>query len=109
MQKVNQEKLLLDHTELVAKRDANLVEIEAQATKYAIERGYSEEKTAQFVAFTKELEGDGLSAEDKAKLEILETYIEEVEEPVEATDSETSTGESVENASAYAYGGIINI
>lgn len=86
MQKVNVEKLLLDHAGLIVKREEHLAEIEKQATLYAIERGYDEAKTEQFVAFTKELEGDGLSAEDKAKLEILESYIEEVEDSVEEAE-----------------------
>ena len=80
MLKVNEERLLLDHKELVDKREANLAAIEKQATLYAIDRGYDEAKMAQFVAFTKDLEGNGLTAEETVKLEILETYIEEVEE-----------------------------
>ena len=92
MQKVNEEKLLLDYAGLIVKREEHLAEIEADAREYATNHGYDEEKTEKFVAFTKELEGDGLSAEDKAKLEILESYIEEVEEPVEeaAIDGEAS-------------------
>ena len=97
MLKVNEEKLLLDHAGLIAKREEHLAEIERQAQIYAIERGYDEEKTAQFIAFTKELEGDGLSAEDKAKLELLESYIYEVEEPVEEVERE-ETDETVEKA-----------
>ena len=83
MLKVNEEKLLHDHAELVAKREENLAEVEADAREYATAHSYSDEKTEKFVAFTKELEGDGLSAEDKARLDILESYIEEVEDPVE--------------------------
>lgn len=83
MLKVNEEKLLVDHKALVDKRETNLAAIEKQATLYAIERGYDEAKTAQFVAFTKELEGNGLTAEETAKLELLSSYIEEVEEPAQ--------------------------
>ena len=68
---------------MVDKRKANLAEIEKQATLYAAERGYDEAKTAQFVSFTIELEGDGLSVEEKAKLELFSSYIEEVEESAE--------------------------
>ena len=101
MLKVNEEKLLHDHAELVAKRDEHLAEIETDARAYATAHGYSEDKTAQFIAFTKELEGDGLSAEDKARLELFESYIEEVEDPVE--ESEGSEGEtSDETATAPA-------
>ena len=86
MQKVNEEKLLLDHAGLIVKREEHLAEIEADARLYAASHGYDEEKTEKFVAFTKGLEGDGLSAEDKAKLEILEAYIEEVEDPAEEVE-----------------------
>lgn len=114
MQKVNAEKLLLDHAELVANREANLAEIEKQAKIYAIDRGYSEEKTAQFVAFTKELEGDGLSAEETAKLALLGSYIDEVEDPVEEPDpAEPTEVENVEavgtSATAFSCGTITNI
>lgn len=108
MKKVNEEKLLLDHAELVAKREANLAEIEKQATIYAIDRGYSEEKTAQFIAFTKELEGDGLSAEENAKLELLESYIEEVEDPAVETevDETEATAEATVATSPTTFYGI---
>ena len=91
--KVNEEKLLRDQAELVAKRDANLAEIEAQAMKYAIERGYDEEKTSKFVAYTKGLEGDGLSLEEKAKLDFLTSYIDEFEfdEPAQEEVAEKSS------------------
>ena len=39
MLKVNEEKLLHDHAELIEKREEHLAEIEKQATLYAIERG----------------------------------------------------------------------
>ena len=83
MLKVNEERLLHDHAELVEKREANLAEIEKEARIYAISRKYDEETTAQFVAFTQKLEGDGLSAEESAKLEVLATYIEDVEDVAE--------------------------
>ena len=94
MLKVNEKKLLLDHKALVDKRETNLAEIEKQATLYAIDRGYDETKTAQFVAFTKELEGNGLPAEENAKLELLSAYVEEVEEPAqEEVADETPVGD----------------
>lgn len=96
MLKVNEGKLLFDHEQLVAKRETNLAEVEADARAYAEAHDYDEEKTEKFIAFTKELEGDGLSSEEKAKLEILESYIEEVEDPVEETvaDGNASTASS---------------
>lgn len=103
MLKVNKEKILCDHAELVAKRETNLKEIERQATLYAIERGYDEDKTEQFVAFTKNLEGDGLSDEDKVKLEILDAYVEKSEDLVEDAENEgTDTSDETVSATAYA-------
>lgn len=107
MLKVNEEKLLLDHKELVDKRETNLAAIEKQATLYAIERGYNEEKTAQFVAFTKELEGDGLSVEEKAKLEILNSYIdviEDTEEKPTSDEKDAGTETSTESVQLSAFG-----
>ena len=103
MQKVNEEKLLHDHAELVAKREENLAEVEADAREYAANHGYSEDKTEQFVAFTKELEGDGLSTDEKAKLELLASYIEEVEDfAEEAGSDEGAPSEEAEPAPATA-------
>ena len=98
MLKVNEEKLLLDHKALVDKRETNLAEIERQATLYAVERGYDEAKTEQFVAFTKELEGNGLTAEENAKLELLSTYIEEVEEPAQEEVAEATPVDGLDAA-----------
>ena len=103
MLKVNEEKLLLDHAELVAKREEHLAEIEADARAYAQAHGYDEEKASQFIAFTKELEGDGLSAEDKVRLELFESYIEEVEDfAEEAGSDEGAPSEEAEPAPATA-------
>lgn len=85
MLKVNEEKLLGDYEKLVSKRTANLGEIEEQARNYAVSRGYDEGKTAKFVAYTCELEGDGLSNEERFKLTLLESYIEDLEELEEET------------------------
>ena len=103
MLKVNEERLLHDREELVARREVNLAEIEADAREYAIARGYDEDKTERFVAFTKELEGNGLSAEEKTKLEILESYIEEVEEPVEEMEEDEAKTDMVETSTATGY------
>lgn len=84
MLKVDKEKILQDYCELVAEKDNNLSKIEADARAYALAHGYNEEKTQKFIAFvTQEIEGNGLSAEESAKLEILSSYIDEVEESIE--------------------------
>ena len=103
MLKVNEEKLLHDYEELVEKRENNFEDVEKQARLYAIERGYDEDKTEQFVAFTKNLEGDGLSDEDKVKLEILDAYVEKSEDLAEDAESEgTDTSDETVSATAYA-------
>ena len=86
MLKVNEEKVLQDTKALIDKKNENLAKIEIDAKAYAASHGYDEDKTAKFVKFTQELQGNGLSAEDTAKLEILSSYIEEVEE--ETVESE---------------------
>lgn len=88
MLKVNEEKILLDHKELVEKKDKNLAAIEVDAKAYAVAHGYDEEKTAKFVAFTQDIQGNGLSDKENVKLEILSDYIDEVEETV-ADDAES--------------------
>lgn len=82
MLKVNEDKILQDHDSLIAKKNENLANIEADAKVYATSHGYDEEKTIKFVKFTQELQGNGLSAEETAKLELLSSYIDEVEEEV---------------------------
>lgn len=93
MLKVNEEKLLQDRKELVTKKEKNLAAIEIDAKAYAVAHGYDEEKTAKFVAFTQDIQGNGLSNKENAKLEILSAYIDEVEEPVaeEAESAEVAT------------------
>ncbi len=109
MQKVNEDKLLLDYMELSEQAENNLIEIEARATQYAIERGYDEEKTAKFVAFTKELEGNGLTEEENAKLKLLGSYIDEVEDPVEEPELVEQTEEVGAPATAFFDGTFKNI
>lgn len=95
MLKVNEEKVLQDYCELVTKKDDNLGKIEVDARAYARAHGYDEEKTAKFVAFTQDIEGNGLSEEDSAKLALLNAYIVNVEEIDEPIDDEAVAG--VEN------------
>lgn len=82
MLKVNEQKVLADVKALIDKKSENLAKIEVDAKGYATAHGYDEEKTAKFVKFTQELQDNGLSAEETAKLELLSSYIDEVEEEV---------------------------
>jgi len=84
MLQVNEEKMLKDYADLVKKQEENLAKIEVDAKAYAATHGYDEDKTARFVEFTQGIEGNGLSDEENKKLEILGSYIDEVEDPVEA-------------------------
>ena len=86
MLKVNEEKILFDRKELVEKKEKNLAAIEVDAKAYAVSHGYDEDKTEKFAKFTQELQGDGLSAEESAKLELLSSYIDDVEEGVEGEE-----------------------
>ena len=89
MLRVNEDKVLQDYCELVSKKDDNLAKIEADARGYACAHGYDEEKTQKFIAFiSNEIEGDGLSEDDAAKLDILSAYVNEVEEIDEPVDDE---------------------
>lgn len=83
MLKVNEEKILADYESLAEREMAGLEAVAKDARAYAVAHGYDEEKTAKFVAFTQDLQGSGLSDKELAKLEVLDSYIEEVEEPAE--------------------------
>ena len=83
MLKVNEEKILADYLSLVEKKEKGLAAVETDAKAYALAHGYDEEKTAKFVAFTQEIQGSGLSDKELSKLELLGSYIDEVEEPAE--------------------------
>ncbi len=90
MLKVNEEKILQDIDILRNKKSENLAKIEADVKTVAISRNYDEDKMAKLISYAQELEGNGLSNEDNAKLVILENYIEEVtEQPIDevVTDS----------------------
>lgn len=82
MLKVNEEKILADYKSILEKKSVKVAEIEAQVRPFAVSLGYDEEKTKGLIAYIQEQNGNGLSAEDTAKLEILSSYIDEVEEPV---------------------------
>lgn len=93
MLKVNEEKIIEDYSVLVSKQERNLAAIEVDAKAYAAAHGYDAEKTAKFVAFTQDIQGNGLSDKENAKLEFLSSYIGEIEEPI------AETAESAEVAS----------
>lgn len=82
MLKVNEEKILADYNELVEKKAKGLAAVEADAKAYAIAHGYDDEKTAKFVTFLQGLQGSGLSDKELEKLDILGSYVEEIEEKV---------------------------
>lgn len=90
MLKVNEEKLLHDYRILDAKKHDNLAVIKKDAKAYAEAHGYDEAQTAEFIACVTKLQNGGLTAEESAKLEVLSSYIEDVEEPVEQSEAEVS-------------------
>lgn len=82
MLKVNVDKLLADYNALVEKQEKKLKEIEAEARAYATKRGFDADKTAETIDAFQALENNGLSDEDGEKLNVLDSYIDEVDEPV---------------------------
>lgn len=92
MLKVNEEKILVDYNSILEKQSAKVAEIEAQVRPFAVSLGYDEEKTKGLIAYIQGQNGNGLSAEDTAKLETLSSYIDEVEESV----AESEVAEEVE-------------
>lgn len=105
MLKVNEEELLLDYEELVEKKSQNLAAIEVDAKAYAVAHGYDEEKTAKFIAFTQDIQGNGLSDKENTKLEILSAYIDEVEELVA---EEAESAEVASDADPVLHVGVVN-
>ena len=91
MLKVNVDKLLADYNALVEKQEKKLKEIEAEARAYATKRGFDTDKTAETIDAFQALENNGLSDEDGEKLNVLDSYIDEVDEPIaeEKTDAPT--------------------
>lgn len=87
---VDEEKILHDYKEIKANQNQKLEEIEQSAAIYANNRGYSAEKTADFIEFAKAAENYGLSAEDNAKLDILSGYVSE-KEVADEVDDEAAT------------------
>ena len=89
--KVNEQKMLDDHKALETKKVFKLQEIEAQVRSFALQLGYDEEKTRGLVEYVQNQNGNGLSAEESAKLEFLSSYIDKVEDSVD----EVAEGEVV--------------
>lgn len=80
MLKVNEEKLLADYNALVEKQEKKLAAIEAQVRPLAVQLGYDEEKTKELVDFVEEQQGNGLSDDDGARLNMLDEYVEEADD-----------------------------
>lgn len=91
MLKVNEEKLLADYNALVEKQEKKLKEIETEARAYATKRGFDADKTAETIDAFQALENNGLSDEDGEKLNVLDSYIDEVEEPVAEEKADATT------------------
>lgn len=83
MLKVNEEKILLDYNKLQEKKGENLANLGEQVRIFALSLGYDEEKTQGLISYVQNQNGNGLSEKDNALLEILSSYIDEVEEVVE--------------------------
>ena len=94
MLKVNSEAILHTYRALVDAREAGHAQIEAAARTFAVNRGYDEEKTAAFVDYVSNVEGDGLSDEERATLSILGKFVENVTD--EAMATEAANGEAVD-------------
>ena len=78
--KVNTEKLIVDYNALAEKQEKKLAEIELEARAYAAKRGFDEDKALETIDAFQALENNGLSDEDAEKFNLLDEYIEEVEE-----------------------------
>ena len=93
MRKVNEEMLLADYDELIKKQDSAIARVEEEARAFAINRGYDEAKTEEFVKYVLGIENGGLSESDKAILATFEKYIviydDEKVETVENGEPET--------------------
>lgn len=92
MLKVNVDKLLADYNALVEKQEKKLKEIETEARAYATKRGFDADKTVETIDAFQALENNGLSDDDGEKLNVLDSYIDEVDEPIaeEKTDAPTT-------------------
>ena len=111
MLKVNVDKLLADYNALVEKQEKKLKEIEAEARAYATKRGFDADKTTETIDAFQALENNGLSDEDGEKLNVLDSYIDEVDEPVaeEEKKADAPTAAPTGTATApNAVNGVVN-
>ena len=95
MLKVNSEKILSDYKALTVKRNDNRAQIEMSARTYAVNRGYDEAQTIDFINYVQDLENDGLTDEELERLEFLEQYVHEV------SDDDYAAAEAVTNEVVY--------
>lgn len=97
---IDREKLLQDYNDLLAKQELGLAEVETAARAFAVQRGYDVEKTAAFIEYVKDNESDGLSNDERIKLNILSAYISVVsdqpEVPEAPVDAVSENGEVVD-------------
>ena len=109
MLKVNVDKLLADYNALVEKQEKKLKEIETEARAYATKRGFDADKTAETIDAFQALENNGLSDEDGEKINVLDSYIDEVDEPIaeEKTDAPTTAPTGTATA-PNAVNGVVN-
>ena len=109
MLKVNVDKLLADYNALVEKQEKKLKEIETEARAYATKRGFDADKTAETIDAFQALENNGLSDEDGKKLNVLDSYIDEVDAPIaeEKTDAPTTAPTGTATA-PNAVNGVVN-
>lgn len=77
MLSVNVEKILEDYKAIKSKQELGIKEIENEARKLTIARGYNQEKTEKFINYVKEFGDDGLSNDETKKLFFIEEYIYE--------------------------------
>ena len=84
-------------------------EIETEARAYATKRGFDADKTAETIDAFQALENNGLSDEDGEKLNVLDSYIDEVDEPIaeEKTDAPTTAPTGTATA-PNAVNGVVN-
>ena len=111
MLKVNVDKILADYNAIVEKQEKKLKEIETEARAYAAKRGFDADKTAETIDTFQALENNGLSDEDGEKLNVLDSYIDEVDEPVaeEEKKADAPTAAPTGTATApNAVNGVVN-
>lgn len=90
MWQVKGEKLLRDYEALYNKREAACAAISDAARVFAINRGYDEAQTEDYVAYVLKIEKYGLTKDESDRLSFLAAYVEE-------KDDEADISEAVNN------------